>query len=147
MKSERFYNIDLLKVLAIIIIIVSHVIPFNYYNYGSEYIDIRNATCNFDELVIQFFRIIGQIGNIIFVIASAFFLVDKKKIKFKKILLIIFDCFIISNVVLILFLSLGYNLSFKDVIKNIFPITFGTNWFIAVYLIFYLISPLLNKIK
>lgn len=88
----------------------------------------------------------GQIGNVIFIICSSYFLLESKKANAKKVLYIIFDTFFISIAFLIFFLLLGYDLSAKEIIKQFFLITLKNNWFIGVYLIFYIIHPLLNII-
>lgn len=145
-NSNRLSNIDLIKIFAIFIIIISHIIPFNYANFGDEYININFATDELVQIVIQFFRYLGQIGNTIFIISSSWFLLEKTTINKKKVIYILLDCWFISILILIIFIFRKYNLNFKIIIKNLLPTTFGNNWFIANYLIFYLIAPFLNKI-
>ena len=40
-KSKRDSNVELLKILAIFMIICSHIMPFCYLEYGNEYINIE----------------------------------------------------------------------------------------------------------
>ena len=101
------------------------------------FIDIRNATNNY--------RYLGQIGNCIFIICSAYFLLDSKELNIKKVINIIFDTFIISIIIMILYIISGHNITFKEMIKCIFPITFNNNWFIGCYILYYMIHPILNK--
>ena len=56
------------------------------------------------------------------------------------------DIWFISILCLLFFAILGVDISAKDVIKSIFPLTFNNNWYVAAYLIFYAIFPYLNQI-
>lgn len=99
--KKRNSNIELLKIIAMLLITISHVIPYNYPNPGNEYINIGNASMNFTNIALQFIRYLGQIGNVIFVICSSYFLLEKKKTKYKKVMQIIIDNVFISVICLI----------------------------------------------
>lgn len=144
--QERNSSIELLKIIAILMIIISHVIPFGYGNIGNEYINISNASNNLNEVLLQMIRYLGKIGNVIFLICSSWFLLEKKQINKKKVLYIIMDCLVVSIICLVLISAIGYKINYKTVIKQFFPITFSNNWFIACYIILYVISPFLNII-
>lgn len=145
-KSEKNSNVELLKIIAIFIIVVSHVIPFNYNNAGVEYIDINVAGLNTTTIVLQFFRYLGQIGNILFIICSSWFLLEKKNRNVRKVLSIVIDCFIISLTCLSIIIIMKYEIPFKLLIKQFMPIFFNNNWFIPCYLVFYMITPYLNLV-
>lgn len=145
-KEERNSNLELLKIIAIFIIVVSHVIPYNYANSGLEYIDINIACLNLTTITLQFFRNLGQIGNLLFIICSSWFLLGKKRINIKKVISIVVDCFIVSVICLIIILFMKYEIPFNTLIKQFMPTFFSNNWFIPCYLIFYLITPYLNII-
>ena len=127
-------------------IVLSHSVPFWTIEFSNGMIDLNFARLDIQNIVLLIFRYVGQIGNVIFIICSSYFLLESKKANAKKVLYIIFDTFFISIAFLIFFLLLGYDLSAKEIIKQFFPITFKNNWFIGVYLIFYIIHPLLNII-
>ena len=145
-QKTRLSNIELLKVIALILIIFAHTIPY----YGDEsadyYIDIDFASNNFQHVLISCFAYFGQLGNTIFIFCSAYFLVDSKMVKGKKILYIIVDTFVISIIYLCGFLAAGYKLSAGTIALQFIPITSRFNWFIGCYLIMYAVHPLLNKI-
>ena len=90
MKKERNSSIELLKVLAIIIIIVSHSIPF----YGNVY-DLEASNLGGRHLLFQMASCGGKLGNIIFVICSGYFLSDSKKLRLNKITELLLDTAII----------------------------------------------------
>ena len=47
---------------------------------------------------------------------------------------------------LLIYLLSGINLTKKEIIRSLFPITFQNNWFITAYIIFIIIVPYLNII-
>ena len=141
----RNSSIELLKIIGMILIVLSHAVPCYGDKSAISYIDVNLATDNISEFILIVFRNLGQIGNIIFIMCSAYFLIDSKNAKTKKILCIVFDCFIISIIYLVIYLFF-YKLSAMEIIRQIFPITFVRNWFVSCYLMLYIIHPVLNKI-
>ena len=142
----RLSGIELLKIIAVILIIFSHTLP----SYGQPgrpaFIDLNFASTDFQVAVMGFFRYFGQIGNAIFIVCSAYFLLDSKTVKGYKILYIVVDSFVISIGYLCSFLIAGYKLSAGEIALQFIPITSRFNWFIGCYLIIYAVHPLLNKI-
>ena len=149
-KIEKFYSrnsaIELLKIISIILIVFSHSVPF--YGIGNEvwYIDGNITTTDIQLIIIKFIRIFGQIGNVIFIACSSYFLIESNKIKANKILKIIINSWIISVIYLIICFILKYEVSIIECIKQLFPIIFKNNWFIGCYLLLYLFHPFLNII-
>lgn len=145
-SKKRNSNIELLKIIGIVLIILSHSVPL----YGNKelisYVNINLATNDINEFILILFRYLGMIGNIIFVMSSAYFLIDSKKINMRKICYIIVDCFVISVAFLAICLLTKIDISGKEIIKQFMPITFQNNWFICCYLMLYIIHPVLNNI-
>ncbi len=146
MKKERNSSIELLKIISIFIIIISHSVPMLLDVRFPGNIVIGYATKNPQELILLLFRTLGSIGNIIFITCSSYFLLESKKNNIKKIMYIMLDSFILSISFLVICLLLNYSLSTKEIMKAFMPITFANNWFIGCYLLFYLLHPLLNII-
>lgn len=140
--KKRNSSIELLKVFAIILIIINHCVQtVQIVN------NIEGVASNILNLIIlNILRISGQIGNVIFIICSSYYLLDSNKIKLNKLITIILDTFIISIIWLIPFLFINIPISTTDIIKQFAPITFKNNWFISCYIIIYLIHPLINII-
>ena len=82
MKKERESGIELYKVIAIFLIVLSHVIQTltepNYVLGIGEgtFINIATATTDLNVLLLALFRICGALGNNMFFICSAWFLVN-----------------------------------------------------------------------
>lgn len=151
MKKERESGIELYKVIAIFLIVLSHVIQTltepNYVLGIGEgtFINIATATTNLNVLLLAVFRICGALGNNMFFICSAWFLVNSKKMSLKKVVHMILDVWIINMIVLIALRSIGVQLQISDTVKTFFPTTFANNWCITCYLLFYMIHPFLNR--
>lgn len=157
-KLERQSGVELLKILAIMIIVLCHTTqslgdPSTEYAYLGYVLNQQVATRSIQHIVLTLFRYLGTLGNDIFFVCSAWFLCgDEKKSSSKKILQMVLDCWVISIVYLLIFLTVGgslpfeINISKKDIIRSIFPTIFSNNWYIVCYMIFYAISPWLNLI-
>lgn len=151
MKKERESGIELYKVIAIFLIVLSHVIQTltepNYVLGIGEgtFINIATATTDLNVLLLALFRICGALGNNMFFICSAWFLVNSKKMSLKKVVHMILDVWIINMIVLIALRSMGIQLQISDTVKTFFPTTFANNWYITCYLLFYMIHPFLNR--
>lgn len=151
-KTMRDSSIELLKILAVFIIVISHVVQTltskdNSISYSDYVIDISVATTSINYFILTLFRYFGVLGNSIFFICSAWFLLRSSKFNKIKWFSMLFEVWIVSLIILVLttFITHG-NISMSLVIKSLFPITFSNNWYITCYLLFYPIHPLLNSI-
>lgn len=142
MKTERNSSIELLKLIAMIMIVISHSLP----RYGAyeSYIDFSAARMGFSNLILYVFYYFGQIGNAIFIVCSSWFLLESNKTKLEKIRYIYADTFLFSILWLVIVVLLGFNVSAKLLVKSLLPVLCKNNWFISCYIIFYLLHPLLN---
>jgi len=145
MIKKRNSSIELLKVIAIILIILSHcaqsVEKVQNVNFISSI-----ASNNTTFIILNILMCCGQIGNIIFIICSAYFLMDSNITKKEKVLNMILDTFTISMLWLIPFIFLNIDVSTNDLLVQFAPITYQNNWFIGCYILLYLIHPFLNII-
>jgi len=98
------------------------------------------------NIILGLFRYCGNIGNIIFMICSAYFLLDSKKGKKEKVLYMISDTVVISILWLIPTLMCGFRISNRTIVEQFTPVIHGNNWFIGCYLLLYLMHPILNMI-
>ena len=151
MKKERKSGIELYKLIAIFLIVLSHVIQTltepNYVLGIGEgtFINIATATTDLDVLLLALFRICGALGNNMFFICSAWFLVNSKKKSLKKVIRMILDVWIINMIVFWGLHAIGIQFQVSDTVRTFFPTTFANNWYITCYLLFYLIHPFLNR--
>lgn len=86
--KKRNTGIELLKVIAIFLIVISHVTQ----TLGEQNVIVQLtnpiiqgvAKSDFSEVVTLFFRHLGGIGNTIFIVCSAYFLLNSKEVKKRK---------------------------------------------------------------
>ena len=145
--NQRSSGIELLKIIGICLIVLSHCVQTT-----EKFVNFQAPTWNEALLLMRFLRFGGNAGNLIFVISSAYFLVDKSKVKPEKALTILFDSQFISIIILgITFIisrivEISVKFDFRFVYENIFPDIFSKVWFIPAYVILYLSHPFLNLI-
>lgn len=149
-SNERNSSVELLKVIGIFLIVLSHVIqtlhsPNDLVGIQDYVVDLSMATTNIQYLILAILRSCGAIGNTIFFICSAWFLLDSSKANKKKILQMLLDIWVVSMLIFIsvYFLRDG-NISLKMIIKSMLPTTLENNWYMTCYLLFYPIHPFLN---
>lgn len=100
-RMKRNSRVELLKVFAIVLIIISHSVPNqNVITYKSA-IDVSHSTDDIFVLIMGFLKYFGQIGNDIFLIASCYFLNETNNIKYDKVALLLFYNWLISIIWLI----------------------------------------------
>lgn len=147
---KRNSGIELIKVFAILLIVLSHVVQTLadenlYIPYSNYAVNLRHATTDFQTFVLIIFRYSGALGNSIFFMCSAWFLLESKKVNMGKLFTMIFQVWSISFICLVAALLIkGGNIPFILIIKALFPFNFNTNWYVVCYVIFYAIHPMLN---
>ncbi len=108
--------------------------------------DLRMATLDIQQFTIVLFRYFGHLGNLLFFVASAWFLLDSDKWSKKKELSLATDVWIVSVIILAVMLIAQVNISGKNIVNSLFPNTFANNWYLTCYLLFYPIHVFLNRI-
>ena len=143
-KKQRESGIELLKIIAIILIAITHVtMTLGKQEYTGGY---RTASTDIQHFMMSLFYYVGVLGNGIFFIASAWFLTSSKRVKKDKLFQMLMDVWIVSLLFLAIFLLAGTNIKTADIIYSLFPTTFSNNWYATDYMIFYLIHPYLNLV-
>lgn len=133
-------------------IVISHVVQTLGTDYGlgtyNDYVIVLgHSTTNITTLILTSLRYFGGLGNDIFFLCTAWFMIDRKPRAKKKILTLAFDTWLISIMMLIFVLVFrNGDISAKLFIKSFFPIIFGNNWYVSCYIVFCLVHPFLNEI-
>lgn len=151
-KGTRNSSIELLKVIAILMIVCSHVVqtlgsasdavPFQDY-----VLNLSTATLDTQRLLLTMLRYSGALGNTIFFICSAWFLLDSERTNREKIASLMADIWVISVMILVIvFIAQRGDIPANYVVKSFFPTLFANNWYMTCYILFYAIHPILNRI-
>lgn len=144
--TQRRSGVELLRLIAILLICTAHGVQTL-----ESFVDFRSATANPPFLILQMLRFCGNIGNILFIICSSYFLVNSTKTKKEKVIGLLLDSTVISVGILVSFIlfctlfSVSYHFTFWDIVKNILPDMYEQVWFVPTYALFYLIHPYINS--
>lgn len=135
MKKVRKSNFELLRIIAMLMIILHHL---------SYHGKIINQSAGPVKYAAQFYLIGGALGVTLFMLISSYFLIDTK-FSIKRIIRIWFELFIYSAV----FSVLGYFLKFqtftyKTWLQSFMPLSFNEAWFASAYIFICFVSPFLN---
>lgn len=136
MRKERSSNFELLRILSIIMVIMSHFCLFS--GIVEQY-----PIMSIQSVLISSLRI-GVIANYVFIIITGYFMINSQ-VKYEKIISLILETIFYSiTIFLILKLSGIVEITNIQMIKSFLPMFFG-NWFIIYYILLYLLIPYLNK--
>lgn len=149
--KERKSGIELLKIIAIFLIIISHTTQTLYQKpeYINEItkplINLSVASLDIKHIILQIVSYFGSIGNTIFFICSAWFLCNKEESNKSKLIKMFLDVLIISILYLVAFLLSSEKLTLGLIAKSFLPNAYSNNWYISCYILFCLIYPMINK--
>ncbi len=88
----------------------------------------------------------GSLGNILFMMITGYFMINRS-VSVKKILLLIGAMFFYSWLIEgISYGLIGLPYTIKGLITNTVPLWFGHNWFVSCYIVFSIFIPFVNKL-
>ncbi len=141
-KQERNSNLELFRIIAMILIVAHHYVV----NSGLTAIDgpIFADPLAFKSLFLLVFGMWGKIGINCFVLITGYFMCTSN-ITLKKFLKLLLEIYFYRIVLFIIFAIAGYQeISLTSIIKLILPVTEVTTNFTGCYLLFFLFIPFLN---
>ena len=148
-QKGRNSSIELLKIIALFFIVLCHSLPIYRFEGVQElagYLDLSKTTSDVQQISLVFFSYLGQIGNALFIVPSAYFLLESSAVKKEKIVQYVLDTHVISALFLILFLVIRRHIPSNFIINSLAPTTYYFYWFVTCYILLYAIHPWLNII-
>ncbi len=136
MKKDRNSNIELLRILCIITIIIHH----SFVHSGIS-ISIENT----NTLILSIIQILGKTANNIFILTTGYYMINKK-INKEKIIKLIGEILFYSYSILFVYLVFCKEKEIGIIIKSILPITFNAEWFVTSYILLYITIPFINAL-
>lgn len=126
---------ELLRIIAMAMIITLHFFRGNRFP--------ETGTTN--EMVYFLYESMAICGVNVFVILTGFFSLNENRIRFRKILDILIVIAFWEFIGFMLCVAAGTrDFLLKDLIRTMFPVFFGSRWFIKAYIIILLLLPFLN---
>lgn len=140
MKVEkRKSNIELLRILSILLIITFHCA----YKSGFDFESGMSA----NKLSIKTFWMFGELGVNEFMLISGFFLIDGS-FKIKKFIQLVAQVEFYHWGLMILYILWKrtiHDIGWKEMILNFFPIISNKYWFFTAYILIYILCPYINQ--
>ncbi len=136
MKKERKSNIELLRIVAMLLIISFH------YVYKSGFI-FEELSIN--SFIVKSFYMFGELGVNIFILITGYFMINSK-FSVKKLICLILEVDFYYIISIFIGQKLGFTQidTIKDCFLMFFPTILNKYWFITAYIILYILSPYLN---
>jgi surface polysaccharide O-acyltransferase-like enzyme len=136
-EKVRDSNIELLRLVAMFGIVLDH------------FSQLMNSSLGINIFVLNVFANCGRVFTGIFFVITGYFLAKSKNyfISRQKILKLTCPVWFYSLAILFFVAIFDRQMIHKDnFIYSVFPLVFFSYWFVSLYLIYYLISPLLKKL-
>ncbi len=138
--SIRNSGIELLRIICVFLIILRH------YSTEVNWGDINEETLTWQRVFLQLITIGGSTANNVFLLISGYFMIGKK-VNFKRLVTLIAEMFFYSWLIMIVLFGTGIvSFSLKEMIRALFPIWFGYNWYVCCYVILCCFLPFINPI-
>lgn len=138
--SRRNSNIEVLRIVAMLLIVLSH------YTVHSGIVSA--------ELPLGFSRFLfeagglGNIGVILFILITGYYSIGKSDpFKLKRLMSLIFQVLFYSLAIYLIFCIFGIeDFSIGNFMKNMLPITFKQYWFVTAFAALYILAPYINAL-
>lgn len=135
-KTQRSSNLELLRILSMLMIIVFHCVLKSEFKYGEPHYNKQLTEC---------LTMLGEIGVDCFILITGYFMVGSR-FKWRK--------FVLLNLELVFYCWLSYGvqrlvqpepINGRIVLEMIFPMIYNRYWFATAYLLLYLLCPFINR--
>lgn len=134
----RNSNIEILRIIAMLFIVVSHYCSHNGITAYSLPIGANRFLLNI--------LVLGNIGVILFILISGYFLIDYDKFSLKKLLKLVLEVWFYSAIIYVICCLSGLTkLSIRELALNFIPITSKRYWFATCYVVLYIFHPFINR--
>lgn len=143
-SDKRNSKYELARIFFMFMIVINHSISHGVF----EGNDILGMVSNINIPLAYFFTHFGDIGNAFFMLLTGYFCARKcsETINWKAIVKIILQMEFYSIAIMTVLMSFSlYQFQFKDILKSIFPVLFGLNWYFCCFVIVSLIMPIIIK--
>ena len=136
LKTQRNSNIELLRIIAMLMIIAHHCALYGFYPEDVQY--------SSNKWIIDFLYSYGKVGVNIFVLITGYYMTEQS-FRISRVLRIAGQVWFYSLCGLAVVLLIpGVSLERTDIVQSFFPIVNNRYWFASSYLFLVMISPAIN---
>ena len=136
MEKNRNSNIELLRILCMISIILHHSIVHS---------KILLNSSNINYYIINILQITGPISNNIFILITGYYMINKK-VKITNLVKLVLENIFYSYCMLFIYLVIFKGNDINVIIKSTIPVLSNSEWIITGYILLYLSIPIINKL-
>lgn len=142
LTGDRAYNIDLLKIISMIMVVTLHLNLF-----GGLITSANSSSNNLFKFAVNFYEEISIIAVNVFIIISSWFLSasNNYSLKSKRILRLLVSMFFWYLVMTAIAFALGIHPGYSELLYSL-PLIGKSYGFIAGYVILYFLTPFLNRL-
>lgn len=139
LRNQRDSNLEILRIISMMFIIAHHLVV-----HGMAKADL--VLTNPNSYVIYFLSMFGKIGVVIFILISAYFMIESK-FTLRKLLVLGGEVYFYSFLFLAIAIAIltPSNISISNIGQSLLPLSHNGYWFITCYIVLMLFSPFLNK--
>lgn len=136
-KQVRKSNFELMRIISILMVIAYHILI------QPGVFEMSNSSL---KLIIKFIECILIVHVNSFVITTGYFQCENK-FSFRKFLYLVNITWFYKVIALLIVLLFDLSsLTILEILKNLSPINYQDYWFMASYVLLYLVSPILNRV-
>lgn len=139
-RKDRSSNFELMRIFAMLLIVTYHYALFSNFRFYT-------TDLSFNRLFYQSMFLTGKTGVNLFVLLSGYFMIKSRGVRTSKVLQLWGQSFFYIMVIWVLFHNKvnGFSVMPQDTLTGkIFFLSSGVQWFIATYMVMYLLSPYIN---
>lgn len=141
MKQQRHSGIELLRLLAMFGIVLSH-----WGGHGSWELTYDNNEFT-NKVFLQLTQYLGEVGNCIFLMITGYFLASRDSINTKGLIRIVKDVTVYAFVIWLFVVACGIvHFSISGGVFSLLPIIYSQYWFVTPFLIILILSPWINHL-
>ena len=149
---ERQANFELLRILAMLGVLVSHIFNYGLHIYENDGPDFTVDTSSAGGFtlwsLLQLIKLVALVSVNCYVLISGYFLAGGVQLRWRGIWRVWSTTWIYSMFFYLLFVVLGQDsLSWQALFVNATPLLHNTFWFVTSYLALILMSPLLSYVS
>lgn len=135
--TERQSNIELLRIIAMLMIIAYHFVV-----HGAN--EVIPYTVTPERIWVNLFSMCGKMGVNLFVLISGYLGISRE-FSFKKLFHIEGMQLFYSISLMIIFTVANHTFDVRGIGTSLFPTLFDEYWFVSSYIILYLLTPFINR--